>query len=344
MPANTVNKSAIRQRWDLPILEAWQDQLKRPLTYFGLPGPEIHDFLDWQAVLSADRTGVEELGRPGKQRVKALEAMALLNLNVARHEMSSGLQLRFQLLRGSIEDIILDGVDADGNSPRLDDGAPTPRRRFRYDIVNLDFDGGFGYRNKHGVANRVNAIKKLFERQQTHSFVLLLTINVRDTLGDEVEDYLAGLSSRRRGEGWCEEIDWHRVRRDGQREYKLKATVSSFVHAEAESRMFRFTCHPPIVYEGHEQARMLHFVFELRVHGGNLRAFSVQDDSDIIALPLIKVQNGQFILASLQPPGFHPKSLQALLSFLPEETRQAIAESLASVLVAERSTKEVVNG
>ena len=77
------------------------------------------------------------------------------------------------------------------------DGTPH-LARFSYDLVNLDFDGGLGYRSMraHGTAKRTIAIKKLFERQEGHSFILLLTINVRHTLGEEIQEYLGNLQTR----------------------------------------------------------------------------------------------------------------------------------------------------
>jgi hypothetical protein len=316
---NTPNKAIIRRDWDHPILTGWSRELGHGLTYFGLPGPEVHDFIDWRDVLDPVRTGIEELGRSKKKREESLEKIAMLLLNVERLGMSAG----FQLLRGTVEDVLLDGVDADGVSPRLNDGAGAARRRFLYDLVNLDFDGRFGYQNKYGAARRVSAIRRLFDRQQGHSFVLLLTINVRDTIGDEIEEYLLGLSSRERGSGWREAIEWYQNRRVGEREYKLKATIPSFVHAIAEGRMFRVHTFPPVVYEGY-RSRMVHFVFKLESCEGNLRAFSDQDEIDLLSLPLIRAEDGRLGLSPLQPPGIDLADMEILLGFLSESTRSDI--------------------
>lgn len=324
--ADTENKATIRRLWDRAILERWRrKQTRNTLTYFGLPGPDICDLIDWKDVLDRLRSGVESLGRTKREQKKAIEDMGRLGTNLFVAGIDSG----FQLLRGDIEDLILDGVDNDGNRPQITDGRPAHIACFGYDVVNLDFDGGIGYREDNGHAKRVAAIKKLFERQEGHSFVLFLTINVRDTMGSEIEDYLHGLQTRDRGAGWREMIGWYLSRAGGEREYKLKAAVPSFIHVISEARVFQCISRPPIAYVGHKQAHMIHFAFELEAVASNgrlnnLRGFSLQDDLDLIELPLLRCQNGQLQIASIQHPGFNYARCGVNLGFLPEDTRVSI--------------------
>jgi hypothetical protein len=326
--ADTPNKAAIRRLWDLPLLEQWHMRLSRGMTYFGLTGPEMHDLLDWKHLIDY-KTTVESLGRTKKQRREADETIGRLMTNMMLHGISSG----FQILRGDIEDVIINAVDTDGRVPQMNDGRPAHLSRFSYDIVNLDFDGGLGYRNRQGAAKRTTAIKKIFERQMGHSFVMLLTINIRDTLGNEIDGYLRDLRSRDRGTGWKDLIDWYLCRPDGEREYKLKAMVPSFIHAIAEPQMFRSMCRPPIVYDGHERARMMHFAFELESQQGNLRSFSQQDDRDLIELPLIRCRDSQFMIVPTPGNNQTSVSMSAFLDFLPETTRKTILGTVPLPLV-----------
>jgi len=340
--ANTPNKAVIRQCWDLPMLERWYTKNGKLLSYFGLPGPEIHDLLDWQHLLGV-RTGIESPGHTKKQREQASETIGRLYANIMLNGLSSG----FQLLRADVEDVILNSVDKDGHPPQLNDGRPAHLAHFTYDIVNLDFDGGLGYRAErasakqmHGAAKRVDAIKELFKRQEGHSFILFLTINVRDTLGDEVENYLQGLQSRDRGEGWHDMLDWYLHRTKGEREFKLKAIVPSFIHSVAETRLFRCTSRPPIAYIGHARAHMIHFAFELETAESNsrgirLREFSPQDDRELLALPLLRSVNGQIELASMKLPGIDFISCEKTLNFLPEEIRSHILASFPRPTITE---------
>lgn len=316
---DTANKAAIRKNWDLPILQNWQGQLQRPLAYFGLPGPEIRDLLDWRSVLS-NYSAVESIGRTKKQKQEADETVGRMNMNAMVSGLSSGLQI----LRADVEDVLVDGIDSNGTLPLKNDGQPLHKMRFQYDIVNLDFDGGFGYRDGKGTAKRVNAIKKLFERQQGHDFIFFLTVNVRDTMHDEFDDYLRGLHSRDHSSDARDLIDWYLSRGDGERVYKLKAAIACFVHLIAETRMFKCLCHPPISYEGFRRAQMLHFAFELKTQGGNLRAYSEQAERDLISLPLLQSDAGELKPMSIQHPGFDSQSYSELLTFLPATVCDAI--------------------
>lgn len=332
--ADTENKAIIRRIWDRALLQRWiQKQQRSLLTYFGLPGPDVHDLIDWKDLLDRFRTGVESIGRTKREQIKARDEMGKLTTNLFIAGISSG----FQLLRGDIEDIILDGLDSDGNRPQINDGRIAHIARFGYDLVNLDFDGGFGYKDGTGAAKRVAALKKLFERQEGHSFLFFLTINVRDTMGDEIEDYLRGLRTRERGPNWQETLDWYLNRPDGERDYKLKAIIPSFIEAIADVRVFRCRSHPPIAYEGHEHAHMLHFAFELQTvilngRSANLRGFGPQDDSELISLPLIRCENGQLQFASKQHPGFTVNSCKDSLDFLSEDFQRMLLHTYSGQL------------
>jgi hypothetical protein len=328
--ADTENKAAIRRQWDRALLTHWMHLRKQSwLTYFGLPGPDVCDLIDWKDLLDRRRTGVESVGHTKREQMRAQDEMGRLSTNLFIAGISSG----FQLLRGDVEDVILDGLDYDGSRPQINDGRPAHAARFGYDLVNLDFDGGLGYKDGSGAAKRVAALKKLFERQEGHSFLLFLTINVRDTMGSEIEHYLRGLQTRERGLGWQQALDWYLSRPDGEREYKLKAAVPSFIQTIAEARVFRCTARPPVAYEGHERAHMIHFTFELEAvaldgHPANLRGFSPQDDLDLIELPLIRCEGGQLRLASRQHVGFDAAGCALSLEFLPEETRAVMLPTL----------------
>jgi hypothetical protein len=317
---DTPNKSTIRDDWDLALIKGWHAKVDRPLAYFGLPGPDILDLLKWGDYLGT-RTGVESPGRTSKQRRAADEVIGRLHMNVMAHEIGSG----FQLLEADVEDVIINAVDTNGVAPVLNDGRPAHLAHFRYDIVNLDFNSGLDYRRKDG-ARRVAALKKLFERQEGHSFLLFLTVSVRDTLDDQIEQYLRELQGRDRGPGWRDLIEWYLGRGGKEKAYKLKGVVPSFVQSVAESRMFRCVSRPPITYHGH-RTQMVHFAFELESRDGYLRALSEQDDRDLIELPLLRCECGELKLAR-QHPGFDGSRLEASLDFLPPELRDPILSQL----------------
>jgi hypothetical protein len=320
--ADTPNKAVIRRAWNFPILAARRDALQRPLAYFGLCGPEIRDLLDWRELLGV-RTCLESPGRTAAQRRAAAATMAQMRTNVQAHRLGSG----WQLLVADVETVLIEGMDINGTPPQLNDGRAVQLAHFRYELYNLDFDGGLGY-EKEGGADRVNALRRLFERQQGTSFTLLLTLNVRSKLGNALENYLQGLRQREYGDGFRDLVDWYLARGEGEHAYRLKAIVPSFIHAASEIHGFRCRTKPPIVYDGHQKAKMVHFAFDLDYLPGELRAFSEQDERTLIQLPMLESTQGRIIFAAQQCPGFDPASAIQALSFLADETRDAIAATL----------------
>ncbi len=76
---DTENKAAIRRVWDRALLQRWiQKQNCSYLTYFGLPGPEIHDLIDWKDLLDRRRSGAESIGRTKQEQMKARNEMGKL--------------------------------------------------------------------------------------------------------------------------------------------------------------------------------------------------------------------------------------------------------------------------
>ena len=306
--ADSANKKVVREQWDLPILARWSARVSRKLTYFGLTGPRKLDLLAWSAVLERRRDAVEELPRAKAKREKADEAAAKLQQNAYRHGLADGLEI----LRGDIGDIIVDGVDAFGSRPQLSDTQPAERARFSYDLHNLDFDGGLGFIVKRtGEAPRVDAIKKLIERQKGHSFILLLTVNVRNTLGPNIEDYLDRLNRQPAGDL----IGWYQERGNGEVDHRLKAVIPILVRATAETAGFVARCYPPVTYVGHESARMVHFCFELTSEDKVFAGVSQQQDAHLLRLPMLEAANGLIGLASVQHPSCDKSTLAAELDF-----------------------------
>jgi len=316
---DTPNKATIRRAWDLPVLRQKATQLGRSLSYLGLPGPEIRDLIDWRDVLGS-RTGVESMGRTRQQRDLFSAVAAQINMNVLARDLSSG----FQLLRADIEDVILQGVDENGRVPQLISGGSSASAKFLYDVVNLDFDGGIGYVNHQGSSKRASALKKVFERQEGTGFILLLTINVRHTLGGEFEEYIRGMISRAIDAETRQILELCVARPVGQLEYKMKAVVPSFIQSAAELRMFESRCLPLIVYEGHKRAKMVHFVFVLQHKPGNLKHYGTQNDRDLVSLPLIRCSGGTLQLDLSQPGCREPSSYAAQLDFLDNDLQSSI--------------------
>ncbi len=296
--ASTQNKEAIRRRWDKPIIAKFSRSIKKPLDYFGLPGPDIRDFHDWGKYLGF-KTGIEVVTKRGKVVEEQLRKVNALETNVILDGFSENWQLR----RGFLENIILDGVDIDGNAPALLATEGTKNPRMTYDLHNWDFQGGLGYKSK-GEAKRIQALKRLIELQRAHPFLLLLTLNVRHTLGTELSRYLTGIGNETYSRKHQRILKWYSERKaiDSTEHYRTKATVPLFIRQIAHINSFDCYCYPPVYYEGWKE-HLLHFVFTLTPQGTTLPAFSKQQLGQVVEMPLVEVHSGKFVLASFQHPG-----------------------------------------
>jgi hypothetical protein len=316
------NKISVRQIWDLPIIQRWSERVGHSLSYFGLPGPSISDILDWRPYLGYC-TGVERFRKEKKPREEDLEVHRLIHKNALLKEIDE-----FQLLLGDIEDIIIDGVDLNRQRPRMSLGNHPLLSSFSYDLANLDFLGGMGYKTeKTGKVRRVQALQKFLERQSGKDFLLILTLNVRDNIDDELVRYLEGAQYAAESEQVRSTLHWYATCTAGMKEYRLKATVPLFIQREGEVCGFDCFCYPPLVYTGSGAARMVHFVFELTDAKTVLHAHSRQRIAEVVNLPLVGIKKKSVYLPAKQHPHFDFQC-DGLLNFLPEQTRCALQEAV----------------
>jgi hypothetical protein len=166
------NKEFIRSAFDQPIIEEWFNALGRPLKYLGLPAQQLLDIVAWQHLLGRF-TGIE--------RAENQQHLMFLNANVR------DIEHRLYALYGSFDDILLRGRDLYQKSPE-----------WPYDVVNLDYFGGFLYSD----LSRPKAFRKVIANQAAYerSFLLIVTQHLRD--GDSLKEkdrFLADLGDRLKG-------------------------------------------------------------------------------------------------------------------------------------------------
>lgn len=324
---DSINKQIVRCNWDKPILDIFKKKKQRNLSYFGMPGAEIKDLLDWRDLLST--ISAVQIVRDGKDKDDDLSTLRKMHLNVNVRKISN-----VQILRGAVEDIIINGYDMDDNFPNQHVTEDNKNVFFKYDLFNLDFVGGVGYKSgnqtKQGSSGgrRLESIRRLFERQKKNSFVLLLTVNVRDTLGDEPMRYLMEEAKRYEKQPVKDIVEWTiKLGGEGNKDQRLKTWVPLFIKGLAETNMFYCHCYPPVVYEGHEHARMVHFVFTLDYEENRIiKVSSPQDEGQITQLPLIEVSNGEISISKKQYSGFDVDSCKKELIFLGEEVACSLIE------------------
>ncbi len=278
----------------------------------------ISDILDWRPYLGYC-TGVERKRSEKKQRDEDLEIQRLIHKNVLLNGIDE-----FQLLLGDIEDIIANGVDQNRQRPRMSAGDNSLLSSFCYDLVNLDFLGGMGYKaEKTRKVRRTQALQKFLERQSGKDFLLLLTLNVRDNIDDELIRYLEGAQHEVESEELRKTLHWYATCKEGMKEYRLKATVPLFIQREGEVCGFDCFCYPPLAYTGSGSARMVHFVFELTDTQTILHAHSRQRISEVVNLPLLSIEKDGVYLPPKQHPHFDAPRAD-LLDLFTEQTQRAL--------------------
>ncbi len=316
------SKLLLRQEWDRPIIEAMQASKGRPLRYFGLPGPGTEDVADWRSAL--DHVTAVELLRTGAKRTEDLDRHRRLNVSLCRHDID------YQLLRGLVEDVIWTGHDLEQAQPRCCDSSDPAFLKFTYDLVNLDFFGGAGY-ELSGQSKRMRALKKLIERQHGTEFLLLLTLNVRDKIGDAIKDYLEQMKQRVKDHAAAKQaVEWYAACGDGLKKHRVKAAIPAFVQQIAEAERFRVHCFPPVAYVGGANATMVHFVFRLVPTDDVLTAFSEQQLSDLIRRPLLVATDTAIHLPAEQHNGFDWQHCHDTFDDVPGSLRDRLkAQALA---------------
>jgi hypothetical protein len=311
--SHTNNKVSIRREWDKPIIANFSSKLGRKLSYFGLPGPDIEDLNDWGAYLGW-KTGIEFYSNSSNGNEDQRRKINQLQTNV----MLGGFNNEWELRKGSIEDIILNGYDVDGNPPALLQIERGQLPRMIYELHNWDFQGGLGYRTKKREdVKRIEAIKKCIGLQKGHPFLYLMTLNVRHTLGEELMDYLKNQGKEIHSDKYKEILDWYSGQgaKKKTEHIRLKAVVPLFIRRIAEIYSFDCFCYPPIYYQGWKE-HMIHFVFILIPKKTALPCFSEQKLTDVIDLPILCAEEGVFKFNVIQHPHHSNEDSNSLMKSL----------------------------
>lgn len=273
---STPNKDLIRKEFDKYVIEDQYRKKGERLTYFGLPGPEILDILEWR----------EYLGK-----IIAVERDLYARHFMRSKAFSKGFDpANFQILFGDIDDVILKGQDFEGEKPK----------ESAFDVVNLDYEGGLVYKDLAGGSKRIRAIKKLFSLQQAskRDFVLSVTVNTRnrdwgefDKTLDEVQDELEEYGV----EGVSKNIEWHKT---AGYAYKIKVYLP--VHLGIWARPCSFFCSiiRTVTYLGSSNRRMVHFACAF-VYG---KPKVGQSLLKVLNMPMYEVKKGKIQESTIQPP------------------------------------------
>jgi len=261
----TENKIQVRRSVDLPLVAQERRHFGRGLTYFGLPSEGLYDILDWKDYLS--KIVAVEKGEPQEPARK----QALLIANAIR----LGLSDRLVLLRGEINRIILDGKDDYGT-----------RLEFPFELCNFDYGGSLLYPDRV----RVDALETFVLRQRPFDFLIFITTNVREfdkpELGETLDRVKTEISQLSRPETYpnldtfCEWVNSEPVQEQVLHVQYLLKNLGEF-------NRYHVCAYPPVLYEGSNQTRLLHYAFTFRFQkGASTRVVSPQSLIEVLNLPL----------------------------------------------------------
>jgi len=272
----TPNKDLLRKKFDLDAVEDHFKKKGKRLAYFGLPGPQILDILEWRKYLGTVMAVERDLYAKHFMRSKAFS----MGFN----------QSNFQILFGDIDDIILKGEDSDG----------TKLREEAFDVINLDYEGGLVYKDLVGDSKRVKAIKRLFDLQQAskRDFLLLLTVNTRNRDWGEFNktlDQIQGQLEEYNVENIADNIDWYK---SAGYAYKIKVYLPVHLGIWASSTSFSCSEAKAVMYLGSGNRRMVHFACSFVYGEPKLGQSLIR----ILSIPMYEAEGGKIEIAKMQPP------------------------------------------
>lgn len=272
------NKDFLRAGYDKAIIAAWNKSRGTALRYLGLPGPDLLDIKEWQEYLEFFTT---------IERSENEQHRLFLNANVRDVEH------RLHSLYGEFDRILLSGRDTYNHVPR-----------WPYDLVNLDFFGGFIYQD----LSRPRAIEKLVANQSNfkRSFLMIITHDLRD----------ADLTGEKRA--FIDDVRRLLVRDHGSRaeintamDWYLAATtpdaarqalyVNVVLRDLGEANHFKVSSRPAITYLGTGGTKMIHYVTDFHWQAHGYRAISDQSLMDVINLGYRELRQEQLVEPTVQP-------------------------------------------
>lgn len=266
----TNNKQVVRD-YNYNYIQRNFKERENDLVYMGLPAPEMRDIICWKNYIK--KIYAIEIGRQG------IECAWQHNIFITAFK--EGLINKLTLLRGDIDEIIINGSDDYGNL-----------LEYPFDIVNLDYCSGIIYRPFDNTkAIRVEALRNLIERQAEHqkSFMLIISVNL-DHYKPEICKTLELLKDSL-GNPIMEDIIRELLRHEHE-EARLKVYVPYLIWSLANN-FYKLDTNAPIHYEGNKKTRMMNFSFFLK-YDRSIYAprINFNDIRKIINLDMLQVIGG----------------------------------------------------
>ena len=307
-------KDLVRERYDLPLVQAVYRRKRGPIRYFGLPGEQALDLKSWGHL--CEYVAAVELFPESFQRLQHV-----LNVEYGH--------LRHRAHLGDVDHVILMNKGRDPSARYVS-------TKFRsgvgftwdFDVIYLDYFGKFLPYGRGGreVFDRTRALVGLFNHDRQDAWqpwLLILTVESRYGPEDRyaMQEFLS--ETKEEADEVKEAINYllsGPVSRREEAARLVHGTLSYLIGRAAASSGVRVRPRPTVVYPGWKGIPMLHFAYEMNPVGRPLQPSSVLS---LLKSPLLQVRDDLaepwFKMLPSQPPGQSEEELRAALDFLDNE-------------------------
>jgi hypothetical protein len=198
-----------------------------------------------------------------------------------------GLDERLTLLRGELNQIILDGYDSIGQ-----------KLEYPFELVNFDYGGALLYPDR----SRVKAFEKFVIEQRGTDFLFLMTLNVREFDPAEVTE------SQKRITSEIAQLLPKRVRRIGRyfdwmnKQGSILRQITHVLYlikGLAEANHYRISWGPCVFYSGSRETQLVHYQVDFSYESeASTKVVSDQSLLDLLAIRPFAVQGKSLVRIS----------------------------------------------
>lgn len=234
----THNKQIVREM-NTKIIERYLGTRKGSLRYLGLPASTLTDIIMWNEYF--EHFSAVERGQPGEE----YRYQHGLMLTAMQYRIAG----RLTLLRGDLDEILLNGRDEFGNLVL-----------YPYDVVSLDYSGGIVYKDASGKAKRPESIAKLLEEQaiKDQNFLLFVSTNLDNEDQGEIRNVLLDIERELNKLGINSSPTINGLVSHELQEARLKVYVPYLI-SNLAGRWYQCEHAKSIFYEGNRGTRMMNF-------------------------------------------------------------------------------------
>ena len=328
-------KDIVRGQFDLPLLRHLYGKKQTKLRYFGLPGAECRDILEWEDVIGEVAAVEKDL-----HELERIERLLDVQYPEIRYEMHLG-DIDISILRNKGRMRYVGGqpkqpLIANRYEPSL------KYRVWSFDIVNLDYFGPLLPQTPNSQTNKArirhDALFRLFDSDRNDAWqpwVLLVTVNgekYRNTDLDSLRDYLAS-ARQEANEETIDSLNFL-LDQDCSREVQIArlihGTAANIVATAAGPARLIVSPRATVSYRGANDRLMTHMSFEFEPTGQVLG--HTVPRVPLLRAPIIQptpaLQPPWFELGDAVCPGVTSEFIGQCLEFLGEESLHHITSNL----------------